>query len=428
MGAAGSTLSPDKRSALSEETRAALEALPPKAKREITTLAEMREIITPSTSRSPSPQSRSPGMERRSWKERFRMSVSPEMGVNRRKETLPFPHEYVGTFSCHGVEPCPPFGEVCAKVNQDRGCVVYPYGPDSSEYEQALFCVYDGHGALGHRVSQFAMIKLQEKLEAHPTLYSDPPTALKETFVAVDEELKLDRKVDAELSGTSATVILYRSPVSDPTKVEMWSACCGDSRAVLCEKAGAEAESALKGATAKDLFASLTAKDITEDQKPDLPAEAARIRQSGGFVSPPPDDGFGGPARVWMDADFTKVGLAMARSIGDHRVATVGVIAEPVVEAHTLTLPADDESDGSYFLVIASDGVWEFIESVSACALVKKFLLAPDQPQPDATLAVSRLIETAAAKWNQEMGDYRDDITAIVVRMRGLFEKGNKGV
>ena len=65
--------------------------------------------------------------------------------------------------------------------------------------------------------------------------------------------------------------------------------------------------------------------------------------------------------------------------------------------------------------------------SVSACALVKKFLLAPDQPQPDATLAVSRLIETAAAKWNQEMGDYRDDITAIVVRMRGLFEKGNKG-
>ena len=78
--------------------------------------------------------------------------------------------------------------------------------------------------------------------------------------------------------------------------------------------------------------------------------------------------------------------------------------------------------------MIASDGVWEFIESVSACELVKKFLLAPDQPQPDATLAVSRLIETAAAKWNQEMGDYRDDITAIVVRMRGLFGKGNKGV
>ena len=79
------------------------------------------------------------------------MSVSPEMGVNRRKETLPFPHEYVGTFSCHGVEPCPPFGEVCAKVNQDRGCVVYPFGMEGQSYDQALFCVYDGHGALRRR-------------------------------------------------------------------------------------------------------------------------------------------------------------------------------------------------------------------------------------------------------------------------------------
>ena len=38
-----------------------------------------------------------------------------------------------------------------------------------------------------------------------------------------------------------------------------------------------------------------------------------------------------------------------------------------------------------------------------------------------AQLAVTKLIETAAAKWRQEEGDYRDDITAIVVRMRGLF-------
>jgi hypothetical protein len=39
-----------------------------------------------------------------------------------------------------------------------------------------------------------------------------------------------------------------------------------------------------------------------------------------------------------------------------------------------------------------------------------------------AQLAVTKLIETAAAKWRQEEGDYRDDITAIVVRVRGLFD------
>jgi len=34
---------------------------------------------------------------------------------------------------------------------------------------------------------------------------------------------------------------------------------------------------------------------------------------------------------------------------------------------------------------------------------------------------VKKLIETSAAKWRKEEGDYRDDITAIVVCMRGLF-------
>lgn len=44
----------------------------------------------------------------------------------------------------------------------------------------------------------------------------------------------------------------------------------------------------------------------------------ARITKAGGFVSPPPEPGLS--ARVWLDAEFTQVGLAMARSIGDHAV------------------------------------------------------------------------------------------------------------
>ena len=90
-------------------------------------------------------------------------------------------------------------------------------------------------------------------------------------------------------------------------------------------------------------------------------------------------------ARVWLDANMTLPGLAMARSIGDHLVSSVGVIAEPVVQWYSFTLPPDESSDGPYFLVMASDGVWEFIESVSACALVKKFLLQEGQ-NPDSTV------------------------------------------
>jgi serine/threonine protein phosphatase PrpC len=47
---------------------------------------------------------------------------------------------------------------------------------------------------------------------------------------------------------------------------------------------------------------------------------------------------------------LTQIGLAMARSIGDHAVKAVGVTAEPEVRMRKI-LPGDR------FIVIASDGV-----------------------------------------------------------------------
>ena len=35
--------------------------------------------------------------------------------------------------------------------------------------------------------------------------------------------------------------------------------------------------------------------------------------------------------------------------------------------------------------------------------------------------ACTRLIETSASKWREEEGDYRDDITAICIRLPGLL-------
>ncbi|CAM9605842.1 unnamed protein product [Heterosigma akashiwo] len=39
----------------------------------------------------------------------------------------PFPLEVVGTYSCHGIEPSWDDDGYTAKINQDRGCVAYPY-------------------------------------------------------------------------------------------------------------------------------------------------------------------------------------------------------------------------------------------------------------------------------------------------------------
>jgi len=333
-----------------------------------------------------------------------RMSQSPEMG-QKPKEIMPFPTDLVGTYSCHGVEPGHRVGEAQAKINQDRGCVVSPFAePDDGSYRQALFCVYDGHGAQGDKASHFTMMKVQELLEKHLAEGKSEEDALKLSFTETDGLLKKDRSIDAELSGTTAVVMLFRKTGE---KTEAWLAWVGDSRAIVAKPSGTS--------YVAPSFASNF--NLTEDQKPDTPAEMARIKKAGGFVSPPEEE-WGGPARVWLDAEMTLPGLAMARSIGDHLVKTVGVTAEPEVKKYDIS----DAAGG--FIVLASDGVWEFIESKSAVGLVGKFIGTDGR----ATTAVTKLIETAAAKWRQEEGDYRDDITAIcIVLSPTLFDgEGSK--
>ena len=51
----------------------------------------------------------------------------------------------VGTFTQHGLAPTAEAST--AKINQDRGCVCFPFGSDSATKPMALFCVFDGHGA-----------------------------------------------------------------------------------------------------------------------------------------------------------------------------------------------------------------------------------------------------------------------------------------
>ena len=48
------------------------------------------------------------------------------------------------------------------KINQDRGCVAYPYNGST---QQALFMVVDGHGSEGDLVSEFVMRQIVVSLE-----------------------------------------------------------------------------------------------------------------------------------------------------------------------------------------------------------------------------------------------------------------------
>jgi len=368
------------------------------------TMRARRLSVTDSEGQTPGasgvPETTTPGKGFR----RRRLSMSPEMGADAKPAELPFPTNTVGTYSCHGIEPGRFEGEQKAKINQDRGGVKYPFG-ECEGYERALFMVFDGHGAVGDKVSEYVVNTVDSELEAldrtkGPLLDDENMIiqAMKDAFVSTDNALKKNAQIDAELSGTTAVAVFAVHKKGSST-IKLYTANAGDSRAVL--------HNTKTGKTT----------DLSEDQKPDTPAEQRRIEKAGGFVSPAED--WGGPARVWLDASMTLPGLAMGRSIGDHLVSAVGVTAGPEVLVQEVKLCDCDDS----FLVMASDGVWEFIESKPAAKLVADAIKDCAQPDRVATESCRKLIEASAIRWQEEEGDYRDDITAIVVRFKGIKEK-----
>ena len=148
----------------------------------------------------------------------------------------------------------------------------------------------------------------------------------------------------------------------------------------------------------------MVATDLSNDHKPDLPAERDRILQAGGVVTA---QGPGGkpPSRVWADG---RVGLAMSRSIGDGIAKKFGVIAEAEVTRTKLTAAPDGDSDGDVVIIVASDGVWEFISSQEAVEIVTRF--------ENASGGCAALVQPAQALRAQVLDEARARLEALAVR------------
>jgi protein phosphatase 2C family protein 2/3 len=299
---------------------------------------------------------------------------SGEIGV-RAETAVPLPAELLGTFSCHGIEPEYSSDDeaigVHQKINQDRGCVVYPFNKSKN---QGLFMVLDGHGIEGNLVSEYCMRQIVPLLEK--TKMVDPIEAFKYAFTTVNKDIK-NTDIKYLTSGTTCVALYIR----DNT---YWVSNVGDSRAVL----------------ARVVNDSLQAIDLSIDHKPSVTTEKDRIISSGGFVGDPDEEGLS--SRVYLNSELTRVGLAVSRSLGDHIVKDIGVTADPDVMYYEFH-PTDK------FIVLASDGVWEFLSSQDAVELVNQYITL------GAETACEKLIETASNRWKDEEGDYRDDITAIIV-------------
>ena len=109
-----------------------------------------------------------------------------------------------------------------------------------------------------------------------------------------------------------------------------------------------------------------------------------------------------GPERIWLK-DNEIPGLAMTRSFGDSIAHSVGVISEPEIKKYEIT-------GNERFIIIASDGIWEYITSEECVNIVKNFY----ENNLDAVGAINAIIKEAFNRW-KKYDEIIDDITAIII-------------
>ena len=178
-----------------------------------------------------------------------------------------------------------------------------------------LFGVFDGHGTVGHLVSDFCKkffevfftdkenYKSLNKDDIYESLVEHEYSIIKNAFNHCEKALgSKDLKFDTTLSGTTANIV-----ISIGNKIIC--ANSGDSRAIFSGKGGV--------------------KQLSFDHKPENYEEKQRITKAGGRVTPIKENGkYVGPYRVWVkNSDYP--GLAMSRSLGDFVAKSCGCTHVP---------------------------------------------------------------------------------------------------
>ena len=270
------------------------------------------------------------------------------------------------------------------KVNQDRDFIFHNF---VSGFENIFMGVCDGHGYYGHEISEYIKENLpmdlnriikSQKLDLNK---DDLSKILIDTFIKENNSLLRNKQIDSDLSGSTCVSLIY-------TPQKLIIANVGDSRCIL-------------GSQTKDEWKYV---NLSRDHKPDIKEEAERILKKGGRIRQMMDEdgNFAGPLRVYMK-DKDMPGLAMTRSFGDYFASIAGTISVPEIKEHILV--QEDR-----FLVLASDGLFEFISTEEVGNIVKGYY-----EKNDIVGCCEFLYKESYRKWIAEEEDTVDDITIILV-------------
>eukprot|EP00439_Symbiodinium_sp_Y106_P078986 s1226_g17.t1 len=241
-----------------------------------------------------------------------------------------------------------------------------------------LYGVCDGHGPFGHLVSFRLVQTLPHYITTSKNWGEDWDACLKEAFLAAQTDLlKLaaSEGINVEASGAAGTVLVFEGPCIHVAHI-------GDAGCLVASWSRHDSR-ILHG---------------TEDHKPNNPEERQRLEGAGSEVRQVDVDSF----RIYIKGTNFP-GLTMSRAFGD--IACAGVLQEPHYQ-RLFVQPSDE-----VYAVIASDGIWEFIDYSKVVDLTSKKLRLKGPRE-----AVRYLVDASRKRWAAYCGDYCDDITAMIVK------------
>ena len=306
--------------------------------------------------------------------------ITPQKEINKKLEKKIRKIQYLCKVGCAGPNQ--------KKLNQDNYFIQTNFLNNPS---YSFIGVLDGHGIFGQNISSYLQEHLPKNVQEgfldnniknlNDEKIKKISQVIENIYIKTNKEMNEDERIDSSFSGSTSVSILF-------TPDRILCINVGDSRCILG-----------KFNKAKNKWLSM---NLSRDHKPSDPDEKERINKHGGKVEPYMDEegNFLGPERVWVENEDSP-GLAMSRSFGDEIAHRVGVIVSP--EIYDYRFIQDDK-----FIILASDGIWEFISSYEAVDIVKIFYLKNDLEG-----ALDFLYNESVKRW-MSRENIIDDITIII--------------
>ena len=268
-----------------------------------------------------------------------------------------------------------------------------------------IFGVFDGHGLYGHTISIYLKENLIKKIIENKEIISlnnlediykkfknNNFKIIKDIFIEIDNQLlNKQNDIDINLSGSTCNIIIQ---IGD----HIICANTGDSRSILVYD-----DKNKINIIDKDNFVNYKTFPLSHDCKPSLSQEKERILKKGGEISRLKNlyQKEIGPLRVFIKGSLVP-GLNMSRSFGDKLGKNIGIIVEPLINEYNLN------KDVKY-IIIASDGIWEFMSNEQVMNIGNKFYAMND---PDNFCHI--LVKKSTELWEKNARNI-DDITIIVI-------------